>query len=265
MIQPIERMEGAFSVNGLNVIVTGGSQGIGFGISSAFAEAGANVAVISRGESSRDAVKRLSEKSNGKHFAFTCDVADLNDVRRTVAQIRKQYGQIDVLVNNAGISRITEFLGMDETLSAWHDIMATDLNGTAYMTYEVAKGMCKDALSRGSIINISSVGGHRVESGAPMCAYSTAKAGIDHFTRVMSVELGKYNITVNAIAPGFIQTKLADDLPTEVRESIIKRMPLGRYGQPMEIGALAVFLASPAAAHITGDVIILDGGFGRSN
>ncbi len=157
------------------------------------------------------------------------------------------FGKVDILVNNAGIVCIGELLDMDDNLSDWHNVLNTDLNGTVYMTYEVGKRM-RSAGKGGTIINITSNAAFIVNKTQSMSPYSSAKAAATHFTRCMAVELGKYDIRVNAIAPGFTHSDLAKFIPKDQFDYIIGQMPAGRFGEPIEVGALAVFLASPAAA-----------------
>jgi NAD(P)-dependent dehydrogenase (short-subunit alcohol dehydrogenase family) len=170
------------------------------------------------------------------------------------------FGTIDVLVNNAGVATVGEFL-KDEGLSEWHRVINTDLHGVANMIYAVAPNMVESGKG-GRIINISSTGGQFIGDalGHPNAPYFTAKAGLNHFTRNMAVELGEFGIRVNAIAPGPFHSDLDSDLPDEFKEHINKDLPGHRFGEPIEIGAYCVFLASPAAAHITGAICNHDGG-----
>jgi len=239
MIQPITDMKKAFDLSGKTAVITGGNRGLGFGIASAMAQQGANIAILCR-----DAAKAAEA------------IAEL----KPLGGKYESFGGIDILVNNAGISCLNELLDMDEELSDWYAVINTDLNGTVHMTYEVAKRM-RDAGKGGCIINVSSNAAYIVNKTQSMSPYSSAKAAVNHFTHCMAVELGKYDIRVNAIAPGFTNSELSKFIPKDKFDYINNQMPLGRFGEPIEIGALAVYLASPAAAQITGTVQVIDGGY----
>jgi NAD(P)-dependent dehydrogenase (short-subunit alcohol dehydrogenase family) len=260
MLEAIKNMGEAFSLKGKNAIVTGGNKGLGFGISTAFAQSGANVAIFCRDiAAAENAVKELA-RYEGKYECFSCDVTKPADIRDAVAKAYDSFGQIDILVNNSGVSCGIELLDMDENLSEWYRVVNTDLNGLVHMTYEVGKRM-RDAKKGGAIVNISSNAGFMVNRGMAMCPYSTSKAAVNHFTHCMAVELGKYGIRVNAIAPGFTHSNLSKNMPQGMRDGIIEIMSVKRFGEPIEIGALAVYLASPAAAQVTGTVQVHDGGY----
>jgi NAD(P)-dependent dehydrogenase (short-subunit alcohol dehydrogenase family) len=261
--QPIGNMQDAFSIKGYNVIITGGNRGIGRGITEAFVQSGANVAILCRNaESGKATVERLTSQYGGDHFFYTCDISSLTSVREAVAAVYGHYGKIDVLVNNAGVSTSGAFLKMDDDMSEWHRVVNTDLSGTAQMIFEVGKRMA-DAGKGGSVINISSVGGTTAgtSSDHPKASYHAAKAGVDHMTRALAIELGNYAIRVNAVSPGPTHSDLDADLPKSALERVETKMPMHRFGEPIEVGALCVFLSSPAAVHITGSVIMHDGGY----
>ena len=260
MIQPITSMQDAFSLKGKNALITGGNRGLGFGIAVAMAQVGANIAILCR--DSKKAEEALAELSQygGKYESFSCDVTDLVSVRHAVSAVYDSFENIDILVNNAGVSCVNELLDMDEELTDWYNVVNTDLNGTVHMTYEVGKRM-RDAGRGGSILNITSNAAFIVNKTQAMSPYSASKAAANHFTKCMAVELGKYNIRCNAIAPGFTNTELSKHIPPDMFGYINNQMPLGRFGEPIEIGALAVYLASPAAAQITGTVQVIDGGY----
>lgn len=260
MIPPIKNMTGAFSVKGLNAIVTGGNRGIGRGISTAYAQSGANVAILCRNrESGLEAAEEL--KGYGTECFFVpCDISDRDSVKMAVASVFKVFDHVDVLVNNAGVSTVTEFL-KDKDLKEWHRVINTDLHGVAYMIYEVTPRMI-EAGKGGSIINISSIGGQSLINvkSHPKPPYHAAKAALEMFSKNMAIEFGDYGIRVNAIAPGPTHSDLEKDLPPSAFEQIKKVMPMQRFAEPIEIGALCVFLSSPAGCQITGTVIIHDGG-----
>lgn len=260
MIPSITNMADAFSLKGKKAIITGGNRGLGFGIASAFAQSGADVAILCRDiGKAQEAIAELRQYG-GRCESFSCDITSLPSIREAVAQVYDMFGNIDILVNNAGVSCVSELLDMDEELSDWYTVLNTDLNGTVQMTYVVGKRM-RDAGKGGCIINVTSNAAFIVNKTQAMSPYSCAKAAANHFTHCMAVELGKYNIRVNAIAPGFTNSELSKFIPKDMFDYINNQMPLGRFGEPIEIGALAVYLASPAAAQVTGTVQVIDGGY----
>ena len=263
MIEPITSMKNAFDLTGKNTIITGGNRGIGLGIAQAMAEAGANIAILCRDIQKAEEALETLNAYGGKHECFSCDVSDMESVRKAVADVYTSYGSIDILVNNAGVATQGAFLDMDENLSEWYRVMNTDLNGAVHMTYEVGKRM-RDGGNGGSIINITSLSGILVHKESPRSPYNASKAALNHFTHAMAVELGKYNIRVNAIAPGYIRAGFGANPPEEFVAFVKTQQPLARLGEAIEVGALAVFLASPAAGHLTGTIQIIDGGFNLS-
>lgn len=257
---PIQTMSNAFSVNGMNVIVTGGNRGIGLGISEAYAQSGANVAVLCRDRESGDKAVESLKKYGTTCFCARCDVGDRESVRAAVAEVFEKFPCVDVLVNNAGTSTVSEFL-KDKDLAEWERVMNTNLNGPAYMIYEALPHMIK-AGRGGSVINISSIGGQALGGARthPMSSYHVSKAALDMFTRNLAIEFGDYGIRVNAIAPGPTHSDLDRDLPPDAFDKFEKLMPMHRFAEPIEIGALCIFLSSPAGNHITGTVVVHDGG-----
>jgi len=257
---PIQSMTNSFSVKGLNVIVTGGNRGIGLGISAAYAQSGANVAILCRNKESGDKAAEELKKHGITSICVSCDVSQAESVKAAVAETYKTFARIDVLVNNAGVSSVSEFLN-DKDLSGWHGVINTNLHGPAYMIHEVVPHMIK-AGKGGSVINISSTGGQNLGGARthPMPSYHVSKAALDMFTRNMAIEFGDYDIRVNAIAVGPTHSGLDTDLPPDALEKFEKLMPMHRFAEPIEIGALCVFLSSPAGNHITGTVTVHDGG-----
>jgi NAD(P)-dependent dehydrogenase (short-subunit alcohol dehydrogenase family) len=257
---PIPDMKSAYDVAGKNVIVTGGNRGIGRGITQAFAESGANIAIFCRNlESGQKAVAEL-EKFGGKYTAIKCDTSDYEDVKAAAAEVFKFFDSVDVLVNNAGVATTFPFLS-EKGLSEWHRIINTNLHGPANVVYEVAPKMI-EAGKGGVIINITSVGGQRVSGSKDHhnAPYNSSKAGLDIFSRYLAVVLGDYGIRVNSIAPGPIHSDLDKDLPPSFIAAIENDLPSHRFGEPIEIGALCVYMASPAAGMVTGVNWALDGG-----
>jgi len=260
MSESITSMQGAFDLTGKNAIITGGNRGLGFGIAKAFAQSGANVAIFCRdAQKAAEAIEEL-KPCGGNYQSFSCDILSLPNVREAVAAAYAAFGNIDILVNNAGVSGAPQFLDMDEDLSDWYRILNTNLNGLVHMTYEVGKRM-RDAGKGGSIVNLTSNAGLMVNRGFNMSAYASSKAAANHFSRVMAVELGPYGITVNALCPGFINDGFGRDMPPEMEKKLADSQVVNRMGTVMEIGAMAVYLVSPAARYTTGSINVVDGGY----
>jgi len=247
-------MKSAYDVKGKNVIVTGGNRGIGRGIVQAFAESGANVAIFCRNvESGEKAVAEIAE-FGGKNAVFKCDISDYESVKAAIAEVCDFYGSVDVLVNNAGVATHEPFIS-ENGLKEWYRVIGTDLHGPANMIFEIVPKMI-EAGKGGVILNISSVAGMRV-SNAP---YNAAKAGLDIFSRYLAVNLGEYGIRVNSILPGPIHSDLDSGLPPKIVDLIKNELPAHRFGEPIEVGALCVYLASPAGAMVTAANWTFDGG-----
>ncbi|MGI6218147.1 MAG: SDR family NAD(P)-dependent oxidoreductase [Coriobacteriales bacterium] len=258
---PIKSMGGAYSVEGFNVIITGGGGGIGRGIAQAFAESGANVCIMARNEAKgQKAVDELKACSKGNHSFIKCDVSNHDSVIEARKAYFEKYPQLDVLVNNAGVGCTAPFLS-EHGLEEWHRVINTDLNGVANMVYEFAPVM-RDAGKGGVIINISSIGSQRisVKEGQHLAPYNVAKAGVDIFSRYLAIVLGDANIRVLSIMPGPIHSDLDADLPPEALKEVSDLMPAHRFGEPIEVGAFCVYLSSPAATFIRGVNYPFDGG-----
>jgi len=260
MIPFISSMKNAFDLTGKNAVITGGNGGIGLGIGKAMAECGANIAIFCRNmEKAANALKEL-EAYGGKYRAYSCDVTVPESVRLAVEAACAEFGEINILVNNSGIGAGGRLLETDRSLDPWRQTVETDLIGMFQVTYEVGLRM-RDAGKGGCIINITSNAGNIVNRGVSLTPYAAAKAGGNRFTKSMAVELGEYDIRVNAIAPGFTRAGFGATPSPMIDELVNMQQPLKRQGEAIELGATAVFLASPAAAHITGEVITVDGGY----
>ena len=251
----------AFSLENKNAIVTGagrGGQGIGRGIALALAHAGANVVITSRTNiADAEAVAgEVTRETGRKAWAVLCDVSDNASVENLFTTAKGEFGAnpFDILVNNAGITKDGLLLRMSD--EAWDDVIAANLKGTFLCTRAAAKIMIKQRAGR--IINITSVMGQIGNPG--QANYSASKAGIIGFTRTVARELGSRNVTVNAVAPGFIQTQMTSEIAETAQAGILSKIPLSRLGTPGDVGQVVAFLASPAASYITGQILTVDGG-----
>jgi NAD(P)-dependent dehydrogenase (short-subunit alcohol dehydrogenase family) len=266
MSRPVEDLRNPMDVSARTVVVTGGAGGIGLGIAKAFAERGATLAILDIDEAAgRDAAENLRSSSSREaatHLFVECDIADRTSVRAAVDAVLAAFGRIDVLVNNAGISAVKAFLDMDDDLPEWHKVIDVNLHGTVYMTHAVGRAM-REAGRGGLIINISSVGGATCSGSheMPMVGYVASKAALNHLTRSWAIEFAEHGIRVNCIMPGPTHSALDEHLTPEMRTRNARAMLDGRYGEPLEIGALCVFMAAPEGAHLDGVVVQHDGGF----
>ena len=231
-------------------LVTGGSRGIGAAISKALQEAGYQVAATYGGND--EAAAAFTSETGIKTYKWS--VADYDACKEGIAQVEADIGPIDVLVNNAGITRDSMFHKM--TPEQWKEVIDTNLSGVFNMTHPVWSGMRDRKFGR--VINISSINGQKGQAG--QANYSAAKAGDLGFTKALAQEGARNNITVNAICPGYIATEMVMAVPEKVRESIIAQIPVGRLGEPEEIARCVVFLASDDAGFITGSTITANGG-----
>jgi 3-oxoacyl-[acyl-carrier protein] reductase len=240
---------------GSTVLVTGGTRGIGRALVEAFAEAGANVAFTFR--SSTDAAENLVdrlEEAGTEALSLQGDVADPDVAQDHVDAVLDHWDALDVLVNNAGITRDGLMLRMTE--EDWDDVIDTNLKGVFNFCKAAYMPMMRQ--QSGAIVNISSVVGTTGNAG--QSNYAASKAGIVGFSKSLAKELGSRDVTVNVVAPGYVQTDMTDELDDETRESILDAVPLDRLAEPHEIANAVLFLASPAADYITGHVLHVNGG-----
>ena len=246
---------GTMRLSGKVALVTGSARGIGRAIAELFSAEGATVVVSDVGSDAgaRETLAAL-EAAGGKGMVEMFDVSDPGQVEAGVKNILEAQGRIDVLVNNAGITRDNLLLRMSE--EEFDAVLRVNLKGTWLLTKTVTRHMMKQRSGR--VVNISSVVGMMGNAG--QSNYAAAKAGIIGFTKATARELAPRNITVNAIAPGFIRTAMTAGLPEAVQKNFLAQIPLGRFAEPKEVAELALFLASDAASYITGQVIGINGG-----
>ena len=238
-----------------NAIITGGTRGIGLAIAKELLSSGANVVITYKGndDAAKEAEKEL-EVMGGKVVIIKSDVSSMDDATMVAKSAKDELGKIDILVNNAGITRDKLMIRMSE--DDFSNVVDTNLKGAFNMMKTVGSLMMKNR--NGRIINMSSIAG--VKGNPGQINYSASKAGMIGMTLSAAKELGSRNITVNAIAPGYIETEMTDVLTDQQKESMNSHISLGRPGQPKEIAKLVKFLASDDASYITGQVIGIDGG-----
>jgi 3-oxoacyl-[acyl-carrier protein] reductase len=243
------------NLEGKAVLVTGASRGIGREIALELARNGANVAVNYSGSEAKanevvDEIKKIGKDA----FAIKCDVSNTEEVATMVKETIDRFGKLDILVNNAGITKDNLLMRMKE--DEWDDVININLKGVFLCTKAVTRQMMKQR--NGRIINIASIVGATGNPG--QANYVAAKAGIIGLTKTTAKELAARNITVNAIAPGFITTDMTDQLPEDIKAEMLKQIPLARLGEPKDIAKMAAFLASDDSSYITGQTMHINGG-----
>jgi 3-oxoacyl-[acyl-carrier protein] reductase len=236
-------------------LVTGASRGIGRAIARELARQGANVLAAARDQEKLAAVVAEIVAEGGKALALSLDVADPASVAQAFEAILKTHGRLDHLVNNAGITRDNLVLRMKP--EDWSQVLDTNLTGAFLCTQAALRPMLKQRAGR--IVNVTSVVG--LTGNAGQANYAASKAGLVGFTRSVAREVASRSITVNAVAPGFIETDMTAAMTDKAREAVASQIPLGRVGQPEDVAAAVAFLVSDRAAYITGQVLCVDGGF----
>ncbi len=243
-----------FSLKDKVALVTGASQGIGRDIALALAEAGAKVAVAARNEEKLAALARDIVASGGEALVVKMDIADAEQIKAGFKQVVEKFGRLDILVNNAAITRDGLALRMKQ--DDWDAVIRTNLTGAHLCIQQAMYTMMRARAGR--IINIASVVAQMGNAG--QANYVAAKAGLIGLTKAIAIEIASRNITVNAVAPGFIETPMTDLLGDKVKEELKTRIPLGRMGSTRDVAAAIVFLASDDAGYITGHVLDVNGG-----
>ena len=263
----ITSMKDAFNVKGKNILITGGTQGLGKGTMDAFLESGARVGFTGR---SSDKAQQVIDEMNGKYPGcfvkfYHADHRKQEDCQKSVDSFVADFGKIDALVNNAGAGRGGDAIDfIDNDFADWHFTLGLDLTAVFMMSTMAAKSM-KDT-GGGSIINITSNAGFVVNKPQKMVAYGTAKAGANHMTEMLAWEWAPYKIRVNAIAPGYFASGITPPDRAHMEKLWIgEYTPTGRRGHPAEIGALAIYLAAEASEQMTGAILCIDGGYSLAN
>lgn len=241
-------------LSGQIALVTGASRGIGQAIAKGLGEAGATVIGTATSQGGADKISAYLAEAGLKGKGLVLDVSSNESVADCVKQVSDEFGPADILVNNAGITKDTLLMAMKD--DQWNDIINTNLTSIYRMSKAVIRGMMKKR--QGRIISISSVVG--ASGNAGQTNYAAAKAGLIGFSKSLAREIGSRHITVNAVAPGFIDTDMTRELDEKQKQALLTQIPLGRLGSAEEIAATVVFLASPAAAYITGETVHVNGG-----
>ncbi len=239
-------------LQGQVALVTGGSRGIGLAIAEELATAGARIAVVARDEARAQAA---AESLPGEgHRGYGCDVADPEAVNALVKRVEEELGSLDVLVNNAGVTRDNVLMRLKD--DDWNQVIDTNLRGAFNTIRAASRGMMKRR--QGRVINITSVVGITGNKG--QSNYAASKAGVIGLTKAVAKELASRGVLVNAVAPGYIETDMTADLPDAARDALMGQIALGRLGRPQDIAPAVRFLAGPGAQYITGQVLVVDGG-----
>jgi len=240
-------------LKGQAALVTGGGAGIGEATARLLAENGAKVMVGDWNEQTAQATAARINAAGGTAAALKMDTSKPADAERAVAETAKQFGRIDILINNAGIVRDSSALKMEP--HQWDQVLAVNLSGVFYCSQAAAKRMREQ--NYGRIVSASSISAF---GNFGQANYSATKAALIGLTRTLAIEWGRYGVTVNAIAPGFVQTAMTASIPDEHKMDAVKKIPVGRLGEPIDIARVYLFLASPESSFLTGQLLVVDGG-----
>lgn len=242
-------------LTGRTALVTGGSRGIGRGIALALGEAGADTLInYTSNDAAAGEVVELLRRKGVRAKAYKTDVSDPAQADALAQEIKSEFGGVDILVNNAGINRDRSFLKLTEEM--WNEVIRVNLGGVFHMCQRFLPGMLEKGWGR--VINISSMNGQIGNFG--QANYTATKGGIDALTKTLAREVARKGVTVNAVSPGYTETDMTAGIPEKVLEQLKATIPVGRFGQPDEMGAAVVFLACPLAGYLTGQVIGVNGG-----
>ena len=246
-----------FSMEGRTALVTGASRGIGRAVALAFAEQGADLVLSSRKREGLEAVAKEVEALGRRALVIPANVGQEDSIAALADEVGRSGLAVDVLVNNAAVNPIMTGI-LDLEPAAWRKILDANVTGIFLLTQRIARGMV--ARGRGAIINVASVGG--LQAGPGLAAYCVSKAAVIHLTKSMAVELGPHGVRANVIAPGLIETRMAEALFRNENgyRAYVRSNPLRRHGQPEEVATAALFLASDAGSYVNGEVLVVDGG-----
>lgn len=250
-------MSVSYDLSGKNVIVTGASQGIGKVVVEHFVKSGANVALVSRNKENLDKVIKDFDFAKGKLIAVSCDVSKPDDVENMAKTVEKEFGTVDVLVNNAGINKHGPALDM--SYETWCDVLSVNLTSVFLVSKAIGAMMVK--AKSGSIINVASMSGSIINRPQPQCVYNASKAGVIHLTKSLAMEWVDYGVRVNSVSPGYTVTEMSVNVPKEWNDVWMETTPMKRMASPDEIATAILYLADEASSYSTGSDIIIDGGF----
>lgn len=249
-----------YKLNGKVAAITGAAQGLGKGMAEALADAGADVVIIDLNfKLAQDTAEQIAKNQKVKALALKADVTNSGDIKESLNYITDKFGRLNILVNNAGICKNIPGENMSDT--DWKTVIDINLNGVFYGCREAARIMIKNG--EGNIINIASMSGIIVNYPQPQVSYNASKAGVIMITRSLAAEWAKYNIRVNAIAPGYMETSMTSNFlkTPEALKNWLEPTPMKRPGQPEELGGAVVYLASKASSFMTGHIMVIDGGY----
>ncbi|THD72929.1 glucose 1-dehydrogenase [Thalassobius vesicularis] len=249
-----------FDLTGKVALITGGSRGLGLQIAEGLAEAGAAVILTARKQAELDDAQAHLQKITPRVATIACDLSDLDSIPGVVDQANAIFGPIDILVNNAGTSWASPT--EDHPLDGWNKVMTLNLTAPFVLTQAVAKASFLPRKT-GNILNVASIGGlsgNRADSDMFTIAYNSSKAAMINFTRALATEWGRHGINVNALAPGFFPSKMSEKLIDRLEQTLLPSIPLHRFGGDEDLKGAAIFLVSPAARHVTGQCLAVDGG-----